>query len=82
MQACFFHTLTELDPQYSTHLAARPRAYRATMAERVLKQFGVTGEESEDLRLVSSSCGPGSGRTTRRPLVARHAVLWVCVRRT
>jgi hypothetical protein len=52
MESCFFHTLTELDPQYSSHLASRPRTYKATMAERVLKQLGITGEESEDIRLV------------------------------
>lgn len=52
MESCFFHTLTELDPQYSSHLASRPRTYKATMAEWVLKQLGITGEESEDIRLV------------------------------
>lgn len=55
MEACFFHTLSELDPQYSTHLASRPRIHKATMAERLLKQFGITGEEAEDVRLVRCS---------------------------
>lgn len=55
MKSCFFHTLSELDPQYSNQLAARPRSYRATMSQQLLKRFGITGEESEDMRLVSSS---------------------------
>jgi hypothetical protein len=52
MGSCFFHTLTELDPQYSSHLAARPRSYKATATQRLLRKVGVTGEESEDIRLV------------------------------
>lgn len=59
MEACFFHTLSELDPPYSQHLASRARVHRATMTERLLKQFGITGEESEDMRLVR---GPGGCR--------------------
>lgn len=61
MEACFFHTLSELDPAYSQHLGSRPRVHRATMTERLLKQLGITGEESEDMRLVS-----GSGRLSER----------------
>jgi hypothetical protein len=68
MESCFFHTLTELDPQYSRHVAARPRSYKATATQRLLHKLGVTGEESEDIRLVRAIMACFSGLRVQHKL--------------
>lgn len=52
LEECFVHTLTKLDPKYASHLAARPRRFKPTVTERLLKRLGLSAEDGDDLRTM------------------------------